>query len=106
MTDQNIINLRSADPFADVTGPSTLGSGATGGTGDQRSSNLIHSRIQQRSHKKYFNYSSSIGHIFLVVEHQEYGAVTQLQGDQRINVSQFLEEIGICQVEQLKVHGF
>ncbi|CAF4503410.1 unnamed protein product [Rotaria socialis] len=66
MTDQNIINLRSAGPFADVTGPSTLGSGATGGTGDQRSSNLIHSRIQQRSHKKYFNYSSSIGHIFLV----------------------------------------
>ncbi len=41
-----------------------------------------------------------------VVEHQEYGEVIQLQGDQRTNVSQFLKEIGICQAEQLKVHGF
>ncbi len=52
MTDQNIINLRSADPFADVTGSSSLDSGATGGAGGQRSSNLIHIRIQQRSGKK------------------------------------------------------
>lgn len=52
MTDQNIINLRSADPFADVTGSSTTDSGATGGAGGQRSSNLIHIRIQQRSGKK------------------------------------------------------
>ncbi len=51
MTDQDIINLRSADPFADVTGPSTLDSGASGASG-QRSSNLIHIRIQQRSGKK------------------------------------------------------
>lgn len=48
MTDQDIINLRSADPFADVTGASASDSGATG----QRSSNLIHIRIQQRSGKK------------------------------------------------------
>ena len=48
MTDQNIINLRSADPFADVTGASATESTATG----QRSSNLIHIRIQQRSGKK------------------------------------------------------
>jgi translation initiation factor 1 (eIF-1/SUI1) len=52
MTDQNIINLRSADPFADVTGSSATDSGATGGAGGQRSSNLIHIRIQQRSGKK------------------------------------------------------
>jgi translation initiation factor 1 (eIF-1/SUI1) len=52
MTEQNIINLRSADPFADVTGSSTSDSGATGGTSGQRSSNLIHIRIQQRSGKK------------------------------------------------------
>ncbi len=52
MTDQDIINLRSADPFADVTGPSTLDSGASGGATGQRSSNLIHIRIQQRSGKK------------------------------------------------------
>lgn len=41
-----------------------------------------------------------------MVEHQEYGEVIQLQGDQRSNVSEFLKEIGICQAEQLKVHGF
>lgn len=52
MTDQDIINLRSADPFADVTGSSTTDSGATGGAGGQRSSNIIHIRIQQRSGKK------------------------------------------------------
>jgi len=52
MTDQDIINLRSADPFADVTGSSALDSGAGGGASGQRSSNLIHIRIQQRSGKK------------------------------------------------------
>ncbi len=52
MTEQNIINLRSADPFADVTGSIALGSEAAGAAGGQRSSNLIHIRIQQRSGKK------------------------------------------------------
>lgn len=52
MTDQNIINLRSADPFADVIGNNPLDSGASGAAGGQRSSNLIHIRIQQRSGKK------------------------------------------------------
>ncbi|CAF0885889.1 unnamed protein product [Didymodactylos carnosus] len=121
MTDQNIINLRSADPFADVTGASDLdNSGATGG---QRSSNLIHIRIQQRSGKKTLTTVQGIGEEFdkkrllrafkkkfacngTVVEHQEYGEVIQLQGDQRIHVSQFLKEIGIATDEQLKVHGF
>ena len=52
MTDQNTFNLRSADPFADVTGASALDSGAGGNANGQRSSNLIHIRIQQRSGKK------------------------------------------------------
>jgi translation initiation factor 1 (eIF-1/SUI1) len=52
MTDQDIINLRSADPFADVTGFNQTESGATGGATAQRSSNIIHIRIQQRSGKK------------------------------------------------------
>ena len=141
MTDQNIINLRSADPFADVTGPNTSDSGASGGATAHRSSNLIHIRIQQRSGKKtlttvqvgfpFFLLNSiliyqsiqGIGEEFdkkrllrafkkkfacngTVVEHQEYGEVIQLQGDQRTNVSEFLREIGLCQAEQLKVHGF
>lgn len=119
MTDQDIINLRSADPFADVTGASASDSGATG----QRSSNLIHIRIQQRSGKKTLTTVQGIGEEFdkklliralkkkfacngTVVDHPEYGEVIQLQGDQRANVSQFLKEIGMCQAEQLKVHGF
>jgi hypothetical protein len=52
MTDQDTFNLRSADPFADVTGPNTLDSASGGGGSGQRSSNLIHIRIQQRSGKK------------------------------------------------------
>lgn len=143
MTDQNIFNLRSADPFADVTGPSSSESAATGGVTAQRSSNLIHIRIQQRSGKKtlttvqvrpsiwfcfllirlVFSFLQGIGEEFdkklliralkkkfacngTVVEHPEYGEVIQLQGDQRANVSQFLKEIGMCQAEQLIVHGF
>jgi len=51
MTDHDIINLRSADPFADVTGQSASDIGTGGATG-QRSSNIIHIRIQQRSGKK------------------------------------------------------
>jgi len=125
MTDHNIINLRSADPFADVTGASPLdnGSGERGGGSGQRSSHVIHIRIQQRSGKKTLTTVQGIGEEFdkkrllrafkkkfacngTVVEHQEYGEVIQLQGDQRINVSQFLKEIGIATDEQLKVHGF
>ena len=51
MTDHDIINLRSADPFADVTGQSASDIGS-GGANAQRSSNIIHIRIQQRSGKK------------------------------------------------------
>jgi len=123
MTDHNIINLRSADPFADVTGSSSFDPSASGGQSGQRSSNLIHIRIQQRSGKKTLTTVQGIGEEFdkklllralkkkfacngTVVEHQEYGEVIQLQGDQRANVSEFLKQIGLCQDEQLKVHGF
>jgi len=124
MTEQNIINFRSADPFAaDATGSNALDNGASGGAAGQRSSNVIHIRIQQRSGKKTLTTVQGIGEEFdkrrllrafkkkfacngTVVDHQEYGEVIQLQGDQRTNVSQFLKEIGLCQAEQLKVHGF
>lgn len=52
MTENNIINLRSADPFADVTGPNFANNGNGGAANDPRSSSLIHIRIQQRSGKK------------------------------------------------------
>ncbi|CAF0785064.1 unnamed protein product [Adineta steineri] len=119
MTDHDAIVFRSADPFADVTGLSTSDTGASA----QRSSNIIHIRIQQRNGKKTLTTVQGIGDEFdkkrllrefkkqfacngTVVEHQEYGEVIQLQGDQRTNVSQFLKKIGICQDDQVKVHGF
>ncbi|CAF0903781.1 unnamed protein product [Rotaria sordida] len=123
MTDQDIINLRSADPFADVTGNSALDSGTSGAASGQRSSTIIHIRIQQRNGKKTLTTVQGIGEEFdkkrllsvfkkkfacngTVVDHKEYGEVIQLQGDQRIHVSQFLQDIGLCQAEQIKVHGF
>ena len=41
-----------------------------------------------------------------VVDHPEYGEVIQLQGDQRNNIYEFLEKVGIAKKDQLKVHGF
>ena len=138
MTEHDIINLRSADPFANVTGASASDGDAGGATG-QRSSNIIHIRIQQRNGKKTLTtvqvrstpplvhashfVLQGVGEEFdkkrllrefkktfacngTVVEHQEYGEVIQLQGDQRVHVSEFLKANGICQSEQLKVHGF
>ena len=51
MTDHDVIQLRSADPFADVAGQNLTDLGS-GGAGVQRSSNLIHIRVQQRNGRK------------------------------------------------------
>lgn len=51
MTDHDVIQLRSADPFADVAGQNLADLGS-GGAGVQRSSNLIHIRVQQRNGRK------------------------------------------------------
>ena len=40
-----------------------------------------------------------------VVDHPEYGEVIQLQGDQRVNIRDFLRKIGIAKDEQLKVRS-
>ena len=40
------------------------------------------------------------------MDHPEYGEVIQLQGDQRNNIFDFLEKVGIAKKDQLKVHGF
>ncbi|UJR08828.1 hypothetical protein I4U23_013083 [Adineta vaga] len=102
MTDQNIINRHSVDPFADVTSLSAVDSWVTSSAVDQRSSNLIYICIQQRSGKKIL--PTGIGREFdkkrllrafkkkftcngTVVEHQEYGEVIQPQDDQRTNVN-------------------
>lgn len=41
-----------------------------------------------------------------VIENAEYGEVIQLQGDQRVNVRDFLQAIELAKPEQLNVHGF
>lgn len=41
-----------------------------------------------------------------VVDHPEYGEVIQLQGDQRLNISEFLMKVGLAKKEQIKMHGF
>ena len=38
-----------------------------------------------------------------VVEHEEYGEVIQLQGDQRQKVAEFLVQSQIAKLEQIKV---
>jgi hypothetical protein len=51
MTDHDIINTRSADPFADLTGQNASDI-ESGGASGQRSSSIIHIGIQQRNGKK------------------------------------------------------
>jgi hypothetical protein len=51
MTNHDIINTRSADPFADWTGQNASDIGSGGASG-QRSSSIIHIGIQQRNGKK------------------------------------------------------
>ena len=84
---------------------------------------LVHIRIQQRNGRKTLTTVQGITEKFdkkklvrafkkefacngTVVEHDEYGEVIQLQGDQRNNVCQFLIKIGIVKEEQLKVTNF
>ena len=52
MAEQDILNLRSADPFADVTGPKAANTEAAGGNNAPRNSNITHIRIQQRNGRK------------------------------------------------------
>ena len=124
MTDSEhqLLNLSKPDPFKDASGglnsfndfdSSDIGTG----------SGLIHIRIQQRNGRKTLTTVQGISEQFdkkklvkafkkefacngTVVDHQEYGEVIQLQGDQRNNVCSFLTKSGIAKEEQLKLHGF
>ncbi|XP_029637913.1 eukaryotic translation initiation factor 1 isoform X4 [Octopus sinensis] len=92
-----------------------------GGSGAQDS--IIHIRIQQRNGRKTLTTVQGISTQFdlkkivkackkefacngTVVDHPEYGEVIQLQGDQRINIKDFLKNHNIAKDDQLKVHGF
>jgi translation initiation factor 1 len=111
MTDAQIQNFQDRDPFQDDHE----------GGGNQGTD--IHIRIQQRNGRKTLTTVQGISADYdlkkivkackkefacngTVVEHPEYGEVIQLQGDQRNNISGFLQKIGIAKTSQLKVHGF
>ncbi|RWS25667.1 translation factor Sui1-like protein [Leptotrombidium deliense] len=113
MSSSEIQNLKTFDPFADAINADDQGI----------QDGLIHIRIQQRNGRKTLTTVQGIADNYdkkkivkackrefacngTVVEHQEYGEVIQLQGDQRNNICQFLIKVGIAKPEQLKVHGF
>lgn len=100
------------DPFAD---------NAEAGGADQGA--IIHIRIQQRNGRKTLTTVQGIAPQFdkkkilkyckkefacngTVIEHEEYGEVIQLQGDQRQKVADWLERNQIAKSDNIKVHGF
>lgn len=108
-----IQNLQKFDPFADANRADNQGNQA----------GLIHIRIQQRSGRKTLTTVQGISDDYdkkkivkackkefacngTVVQHQEYGEVMQLQGDQRNNICAFLIKTNLAKPDQLKVHGF
>ncbi|CCM02404.1 uncharacterized protein FIBRA_04502 [Fibroporia radiculosa] len=124
----SVQNLNTFDPFADEGDP--LASNAD--VGSQQ--NYIHVRIQQRNGRKTLTTLQGLPkeydakkllkafkkachsererlawHEFAcngtLVEDEEAGQVIQLQGDQRLKISNFLVEEGIPRTT-IKIHGF
>ncbi|KAJ8020037.1 Eukaryotic translation initiation factor eIF1 [Holothuria leucospilota] len=109
----NIQNLQTFDPFAD----------ASKGEDNRGQEGIIHIRVQQRNGRKTLTTVQGISDDYdkkkivkackkkfacngTVVQHQEYGEVIQLQGDQRNNISEFITTTGLAKKEQLQLHGF
>ncbi|KXJ14122.1 eukaryotic translation initiation factor 1 [Exaiptasia diaphana] len=109
----SIENLKSTNPFDEVS------------EGDETSVQVddIHIRIQQRNGRKTLTTIQGISDEYdlkkilrqfkkkfacngTVVDHDEYGEVIQLQGDQRKHAREFLLLIKLVKPEQVKVHGF
>ncbi|KAI0636909.1 eukaryotic translation initiation factor 1 [Trametes polyzona] len=112
----SVQNLNTFDPFADEGDPLSN----TQDVGSQQ--NYIHIRIQQRNGRKTLttlqglpkgmsplHLRRAIGSEFAcngtLVDDEESGQVIQLQGDQRLKISNFLVEEGIPKAS-IKVHGF
>ncbi len=102
--------LCSLDPFAD--------------DGEQNQADLlVHIRIQQRNGRKTLTTVQGLSDKYdkklilkackkefacngNVVQHEQYGEVLQLQGDQRENIASFLKKFNLAKNEQIKIHGF
>ncbi|VDD75933.1 unnamed protein product [Mesocestoides corti] len=84
---------------------------------------VIHIRIQQRNGRKTLTTVQGIPDKFdkkcilkvckkdfacngNVVQHEQYGEVLQLQGDQRENIAGFLKKYLSVTSDQIKIHGF
>ncbi|KAI8066226.1 translation initiation factor SUI1 [Gilbertella persicaria] len=100
------------DPFADVDENTT-----------QPTNRNIHLRIQQRNGRKTVTTlqglpkeydAKKILKVFKkefacsgkVVEHEEFGDILQLAGDQRLKIAEFLVSEGIVKKTEIKIHGF
>ncbi|UJR19883.1 hypothetical protein I4U23_023016 [Adineta vaga] len=122
MTNDDLTQFRSADPFANTTAEDASNIGNGGAIG-QRSSNTVHIRIQQQNRTKNVTTIQGIDEQFdkrlllrdfkknfacngTIAKVKEYGEVIQLQGDKRLDVSQFLTDVKMYSADQIKVHGF
>jgi len=106
-----IENLKKIDPFAD-----------TGDT-ESKPENYVHIRIQQRNGRKTLTTVQGVPKDFdqkrilralkkdfacngTIVKDDEMGEVIQLQGDQRKQVSEFLQTQLQLKKSSIKIHGF
>ncbi len=104
-------NLHILDPFADT------------GDDDTQATNYIHIRIQQRNGRKTLTTVQGLPDEYdlkrilkvlkkdfacngNIVKDKDLGDVIQLQGDQRVKVSQFLVTQLNLQKKNIKLHGF
>lgn len=85
-----------------------------------KSKSAVHIRIQQRSGKKYITTVQGVHleprdvrdlarilHCSATTKKDEvHGQIIQIQGDVRSDVSEFLIERGICNQDQIQIHGF
>ncbi|KAJ8454622.1 hypothetical protein ONZ45_g19233 [Pleurotus djamor] len=109
-------NLNAFDPFAEEAD----GIGNNQDVGSQQS--YIHIRVQQRNGRKTLTTLQGLPKEYdpkkllkafkkefacngTLVEDEEMGQVIQLQGDQRLKISNFLIENGL-EKRTIKVHGF
>ncbi|ORY74583.1 translation factor sui1 [Protomyces lactucae-debilis] len=107
----NIENFNTVDPFADT------------GDDETQPKNYIHIRIQQRNGRKTLTTVQGLPVEFdqkrilkalkkdfacngTIVKDAEMGEVIQLQGDQRLKVSEFLTSELPIPKKNIKIHGF
>jgi len=107
----SIENLKAFDPFSD------------NGNDDSTITNYVHVRVQQRNGRKTLTTVQGLPQEYdlkkilkvlkkdfacngNIVKDEELGAVIQLQGDQRVKVSEFLISQLQLPKKNIKIHGF